>query len=266
MQPNLQAACHYNFESLGSKKKGWEGHVQVGLSGTWGRRDSLVDIHPFINAISNQTARPNSIGYAYIWYFDQMKTTQRSGAFGFQIKDFRFYFENDFLGFQSLDKYRSGGIALYYRVGNWQFGLKHIAYTGDPYAKNAPWLEDGVFPSRSGYIDMTEAPYGNRSMGVLAATVDYRMPLRAIWGWETKVPLEQYFGMELGVDAEQIRNFFQNRLIHDSKLLPLNWGKVKNPHIPMVCKDGCPYTYHEGQVIRKALPYFQFNMNNSVLY
>ncbi len=266
LQTNIQFLGHYNFQAIGSLEQGWEGQLQLGLVGAWGRRNNIVDIHPYIQPVGNQTARPYALGYAYSWFFDQMKTSQNSGVFGFQIRDFRFYFENDFLAFQSMDKYRSGAMAFFYRVGDWQFGLKNIAFTGDPYAHYSPWIEDNVFPSRSGFIDMTDAPYGNRSMGVLALSVEHRLNIGEMWGWSSRFPTQQYIGAEIGVDAEQIRNFFQNKLIHDSKILPINWGKVKNPHIPMLCKDGCPYTYHPGQELRKPLFYMQWALNNGLLY
>jgi hypothetical protein len=266
-QLNIQAAAWHNFKSLGAEQKGWETHLQTGFSGCWGtKRDSFLQINPFLNPVSNQTTRPYSLSYAYIFYFDKMGSSQRSGIFGMQLKNFRFYFENDFLAFQSKDKYRTGAMAFFYRYRDWQFALKHIAYTGDPYHQYCPWIEDENFPSRSGYIDMTSAPLGNRSIGVISLQAERRFDLGEMLGYSQRLPLNQYLGAEIGIDAEQIRNFFQNKLIHDSKLLPLNWNDVKNPHIPMLCADGCPYTYHDGQKIRKPRLFFQSWLNNSILY
>lgn len=267
VQLNVQSSLWYNFKSLGSELKGWEANIQLGAAGSWGpKRDSLPEINPFLNPVSNQSARPNSAAYSYIFYFDQMGTSQRSGVFGLQVHDFRFYFENDFLAFQGLDKYRSGAFGLFYRWNDWQFSLKQTSFTGDPYAKFCPWIEDEVFPSRSGFIDMTSAPLGNKSVGILALQAERRLPIGTYINPNIRMPLDQYVGIEMGIDAEQIRNFFQNKLIHDSKILPINWGEVKNPHIPMVCTDGCPYTFHSGQQIRKPKFYFQTWMNNTILY
>jgi hypothetical protein len=113
---------------------------------------------------------------------------------------------------------------------------------------------------------MTSAPLGNRSIGVISLQAERRFDLGEMLGYSQRLPLDQYLGAEIGIDAEQIRNFFQNKLIHDSKLLPLNWNDVKNPHIPMLCADGCPYTYHDGQKIRKPRLFFQSWLNNSILY
>jgi hypothetical protein len=265
-QFNLQSAIHYNFKSLGSEQKGWEARIQPGFVGAWGRRDSIADIHPYINSVSTQTARPYAVGYSYIFYLDQFKTTQLSGTFGLQIHDFRFHFENDFLAFTSRDKYRTGAMGFYYRVGDWQFSLKNISFTGDPYSNYCPWIEDELFPSQSGYIDMSSAPLGNKSMGVLALQVERRLPINNYFDQQINFPLDQYAGVTIGIDAEQIRNAFQNKFVHDSKLLPLNWNDVKNPHIPMVCEDGCPYLYYDDQKIRKPKLYFQIHTNNPILY
>jgi hypothetical protein len=267
VQLNLQTAGWYNFKSLGSEKKAWEAQLQLGISGCWGtKRDSFSEINPFLNSVSNQTARPNAVSYAYIFYFDKMGSSQSSGIFGLQISNFRFYFENDFLAFQSKDKFRTGAMGFFYRYKDWQFALKHLAYTGDPYHKLCPWIEDGLFPSRSGFIDMTSAPLGNKSFGIISLQAERRIvPGKYIHSLD-RMPLDQYLAAEIGVDAEQIRNFFQNKLIHDSKLLPLNWNDVKNPHIPMLCSDGCPYTYQDGQKIRKPRIFFQSSLNNSIFY
>jgi hypothetical protein len=267
VQLNLQSSVWYNFKSLGTEQRGWEMQLQPGISGCWGtKRDSFSEVHPFVNPVSNQTARPYSLSYAYLFYFDKMGSAQRSGIFGLQLKNFRFYFENDFLAFQSKDKYRTGGMAFFYRYKDWQFGIKNLAFTGDPYHKYCPWIEDANFPSRSGYIDMTSAPLGNRSLGVISLQAERRLDMGKILGSGQRLPFDQYLAAEIGIDAEQIRNFFQNKLIHDSKLLPLNWNDVKNPHIPMLCEDGCPYTFHEGQKIRKPKLFFQSSLNNSILY
>jgi hypothetical protein len=266
LQLNLQSSFIYNYKSLGSCKKGWEMSIQPGIAGIWGKKNLQIERNPFIHPISNQSSKPYSIGYTYILYFDKLGTGQNSGAFGFQIQNFSFYFENDFLAFQSKDRYRTGAMAFFYRWKDWQFGLKQLTYTGDPYSKFCPWIDDKIFPSVSGYIDMSSAPHGDKSLGILALQVERNLPLNDWLNLNRDYPFNQYIGAEIGIDAEQIRNLFQNKLIHDSKILPMNWGKVKNPHIPMICEDGCPFTFHDGQKIKPAKLYFQGWANNSILY
>lgn len=252
VQVNLDMGAWYCGETLGSERSTWEGMLKLGIVGTWGKKDSLRN--PFLHEVSNQTRRRFAAGYSYNWYFNQIKTSQFTGTFGMQFDRVRFLFENDFLAFQSQDKYRTGAMGLWYRQGNWEVGAYHAAWTGDPYT-NAEWIKnkdaEHPFRSRFGYIDMSNAPYGDKSVGALAVQVRYLVPV-----------IGQILDLHAGVDAEQIRNAFQNRLIHDSPVLPINWGKNGNPHIPMVCTDGKPYLYRPEQRIRKPRPLLQLGWND----
>lgn len=256
VQVNLQALGAYNFHALGSKKKGWELHLRAGVVGAWGRRDTAVS--PYLNEVSNQTGRRFALGYAFDIYRDNFATSQLSGTFGLTIRRFRLVMENDFLSFVPQDRYRTGSLGLYYWLEqtNTQIGLHHLSWTGDPY-QNAEWVRDSTFPSRFGYINTYDAPYGRHSVGALGVEI------------EQILPYYQYAHAAIGVDAEQIRNFMQNKLIHDSPLIPANWGdndEGKNPHIPMICVDGKCYLYQAEQKIRPAKFYFQLRGNSTLFY
>lgn len=243
-QINLNLSGWYNGETLGSQKPAWEGVVKLGAVGCWGkRRDTLIS--PFINELSNQNDKLYNAGYSYNFYFNNIGTTQFTGCIGFRAWGFRFVMENDFLAFQSQDKYRSGTVAVFYRHRNTQAGLYIMGWTGDPY-KGADWVKDDkLFPARYGYINMEGAPYGDRSAGILAAVVEHYLPIGG-----------QYIDAHIGVDAEQVRNAFQNKFIHENFIL-------RNPHIPMLCVDGKPYLYRAGQKIRRPLFFMQLGWNNN---
>ncbi|AFC23532.1 polymorphic toxin type 23 domain-containing protein [Saprospira grandis] len=265
-QLNLQWHQHYNWSARGTDQRAWESQIKLGAQGSWGPKYQQVEqIHPFLTAAGQQTARPYALGYAYIFYLDQWKTSQRSGIFSAQIKDFRFFFENDFLAFQSLDRYRTGAMGLHYRYKDWQFGFSNITYTGDAYSPYSPWISNPNFPSASGYIDMASAPYGDKSLGVLALKIDWRPHFEAL-SHDFLVHLQPQLSLRLGVDAEQIRNLVQNKWIHDSKLLPLNWNEEKNPHIPMVDSEGCSYLYLPGQKIRRPRFFGELQLNEVEFY
>jgi hypothetical protein len=257
LQINAQVLGAYNFQSWATKRKGWELQARAGIVGAWGRRDSFVN--PYLNEISNQTGRRYSVGYAFNMYRDGFKTNQVAGTFGFQVRGFRFVMENDFLSFIAQDRYRTGSAGIYYwfRPTNTQFGIHSITWTGDPYAKDVPWVRDSLFPSRFGYIDTYNAPFGQFSVGIAGIEV------------EQILPYFQYAHLAIGVDAEQIRNAMQNKLIHDSPILPANWGENdegKNPHIPMICVDGKCYLYQPDQRIRPARFYLQARGNSTLFY
>ena len=104
-----------------------------------------------------------------------------------------------------------------------------------------------------GYKDLTHAKYGKLSHGILAARADYY--------WKHG----QVVRMESGVDAEQIRHLFQNKLVHDF-LVPAKLVKHKNPHYPMLQSDGSPYLFKKGQHVRPAKFYFQAGLNQMMFY
>jgi len=246
VQANLQLAGYYNPRSFATDIPSWEGQLKVGLVAAFGVKDS-IHYSPFLNEISNQTSRPYSIAYSYNFYLDNIKTSQMSGTFGFGIYNFSWLMENDFLAFQEQDKYRTGAIGLYYRIKNTQIVLSNIAWTADPYGSNSITMKSKQFPAKYGYRRTKNALYEGNSAGVLAI------------GIEQYLGFGQYVGATLGIDADQIRNAFQNILIHDSFLL-------KNPHVPMVDREGKQYLYEEGQEVRAAKFFFQIQGNNTALY
>lgn len=259
LQINAQALGNYTFRNWGAQQKGWELQLRAGIVGAWGRRDSLTN--PYLNEISNQTGRRFSVGYAYVWYLDTWKTSQRSGTFGFQLWDFRLVMENDFLSLIPQDRYRTGALGVYYwlRQTNTQLGLHHISWTGDPYGENANWVrkKDTDFPSRFGYIDTYHAPYGRFSNGILGLDI------------EQQLPFFQYAHVAIGIDAEQIRNAMQNRLVHDNPVMTIfngEYDRGTNPHIPMICIDGTCFLYKPEQKIRPARFYFQLRGNSTLFY
>jgi len=52
-------------------------------------------------------------------------------------------------------------------------------------------------------------------------------------GWASNLLKNNQLAIEAGIDAEQLRNYFQNRMIHDSNWLNNPQKGVINPHIPM---------------------------------
>lgn len=246
VQANVQVAGYYNPRSFATGIPSWEGQLRVGVVAAFGAKDS-IHYSPFINEISNQTSRPYSIGYSYNFYLDNIKTSQLSGTFGFGIHGFNLLMENDFLAFLQQDKHRTGAIGLYYRIKNTQISITNIAWTADPYGPNSITMESKQYPAKYGYRKMKNVLYEGNSAGVLAI------------GVEQYLGFGQYLGAAVGVDADQIRNAFQNLLIHDSFLLT-------DPHIPMVDTKGKQYLYEEGQEIRPAKFFFQILGNNTALY
>lgn len=253
-QSNFVANGFYNFKTIGSEKSTWESMLSLGLTLGMGKRDAS-NISNFIRQVGNQTSHNSSITYAYNYYFDQIKTSQAAGTLGFSIGKFSMIFENDLLGFKLQDKYRTGGLGYYYEYDDNLFGIFTSMWTGDPYFRIfEDWVKDTDYPSNAGYMDTSTVPYGSSSVGILAVTFERRMDF------------EQYIGGSIGIDADIIRHTFQNKFIHDSKILPLNWGKFKNPHIPMIDTEGKPYLFKEDQKIRPSRFFGQVFSNSTPFY
>lgn len=86
-------------------------------------------------------------------------------------------------------------------------------------------------------MDTVPGVYPNSSHGLLSLQVNYH------------AGYSQNLQANAGVDAEQVRNVVQNKIIHDLPFLPKRWNK--NCHIPMIDSEGKQYLYQENQKIRR---------------
>jgi len=107
---------------------------------------------------------------------------------------------------------------------------------------------DSLYP-HIGYMSAVCGSYCNLSNGLLSGQIKYANE----YG--------QYVQGNVGIDAEQVRDVMQNRLIHDMPLIPKKWNKAQNLHIPMVDSEGNQYLYRKNQKIRK--PKFYLNAYSS---
>lgn len=237
----------YNFKATGINKKGFELRIEAGANYLYKSRNKEKQKY-----FLNNSPFPNQIGYSYIWYFDQFATSQKAGIIRWVNQIFQYEFENDFLAFKGRDKFRTG--AVYFAITGKKntFFLKNINYTGNPYNGKTPIIQNENF--KYGYKDMRYATFGDKSVGTLSI------------GWLNHNYKNGTFGAEIGIDAEQIRNFVQNKLIHDNPLINRPKKGIINPHIPMLAKDGTPFYYAEGQQVRKPKIYLNAFLNNNYLY
>jgi len=80
------------------------------------------------------------------------------------------------------------------------------------------------------------------------------------------LPYQQTWQGNIGVDAEQVRNTVQNKLIHDMVFLPKAWRPKTNCHIPMLDKNNNAYLFHENQEIKSPRFYLNAFTNASCFY
>ncbi len=239
-QVNAEIRLYQNFKNLGPKKLYSEIVGSAGIVLGYGPKQESYN--PFLSNISNQTGYTNSVGYSYNAYFNKVKTKQQTGILALQFSNFSVISENDILARPYLDRFRTGAFLLQYQHENkFQFALNCSMWTG----QMGHQIKDNPnFPS--GYMDTTGGVYTNFSHGLLSA--QFKMYLDG----------GQNFQGNLGVDAEKVRNFVQNKLIHDMIFIPKKWFTRINSHVPMLDTTGNQYLYNPRQKIKK--PEFYWNV------
>ncbi|MCB9284403.1 MAG: hypothetical protein H6563_10045 [Lewinellaceae bacterium] len=242
-------AVHYNFRQYGPPKKGWEWRPQLGFGLGFGPNFKNIPLAP--------DRLPTTYALAYTWtaYLDRIQTTQFTGTFGFRGGPVYFKLENDaFTPIRPGDQFRTGALQVGYFRKNWLLegvvGLWH----GQTKARGISRQQYPGYPGRWGFRDLSEGLYGNYSNGVAMLRIRYLLPggQQAVGG--------------LGIDAEQVRDLFQNRLVHDLRFVPRKFNRARNPHYPMLDTEGCPYLYEEGQEVKKARLVWQVGVNGGGVY
>jgi hypothetical protein len=239
-----RTALYYAFQSMGPKISGIELQNQTGFNVGWGTEQKRFDTRLV------RSPRRNSIGYSYNLYLDQRKTSQVTGTVNMQFDNIMIAVENDIFAHGYFDRYRTGALRIGYVDSNVYAGAQLLLWTGQ---HNGRRITDSTYPGRHGYMDVQNGKYGQYSSGIASAFVQYRA------GRATATAAG-------GVDAEQIRHLFQNKVLHDMPFLPKRWNKHPNAHIPMVSRDGKPYVYDFGQRVRPVKPYLQLSLNDTGLY
>jgi hypothetical protein len=255
-QLNAEWQGHRNYASYGPDCKSWESRTSLGLIGAFGKR--MEEANPFVDVLFHQTGRSYAVGYTFHYYKDNKETTQGSGSIAIHIKDFYILTENDVLGSTvGKDNFRTGGLAVGYRYDKWLYELKTVLWTGQTrgeHTKTYRGEEAKDYPARWGYRDISESLYGKYSHGVLAARVQRVMPFGQT----------VYAG--LGVDDERIRNFVQNKMMHDMYFCPPSWTTVRNIHFPMLDCDGSAYCYKHDQELKPMKLFYELGLNGNRFY
>lgn len=250
VQLNTEARAYFSFKNLGPKGIYKELVISQGIVYAYDIKQAFFN--PFINSISNQTVYRNSIAYSYNAYFNKIKTTQQTGLAAFQFDKITVITENDILARPSLDRFRTGAFLIQYQYDDkFQAALNCSMWTGQMGHKKP--IESNKVYSHC-YMDTTEGVYSNMSHGLLSAQFKYN------------VGLSQNLQANVGIDAEQVRNVMQNKLIHDAILIPKKWRSGKNCLIPMIDSTGKQYLYKNEQKIKSARPYWNLFTNGSVFY
>lgn len=226
----------YRLGDFGGRKQFIESRSYLGASVVTGKNTSVRDLE--LGALNNYFSRESSFGYAYIVYLDNAGTSQFSGAFRGEIKRHSLMLENDFFAGQGKDRFRTATLLYRYRELLWSGHLGVRLWTGE--ASGLPVKENERQGKQQRYKDLSSNPFGKTSHGILYGGVQYAM------GWQT-------LGVELGIDAEQVRDALQNQIAHASV-----WHKrqaTKAVVYPML--DQLGYHTFDKTRVRSPRAYFQ---------
>ncbi len=243
-QANVNSTFYFHGRNYGGRTKFTENRSAMGIVLLGGKKQMTPDF--LLDGLNHQTNYNLGIGYNYLWYFDNKGTSQRSGGFGLHIKKLSIYHENDFFGGRGRDRFRTGHINISYRTENIRYSAGINIWTGE--SRGSPWQKVGWNKCPNGYRNLEGLPYGKTSHGILYGGILYNLPYN------------QLAIMRIGIDSEQVRHGFQNRLIHDLVFLPKS-VKHDTPHYPRLDSLGCPI--FEKKDRRKDLLYFQFGANGN---
>lgn len=227
-----QAKCY--LTGLGPKGIFLENRFHLSGNVTWGKTRETN--RQFMNPIFQFTDRRNSLGYAYYWFLDTRETSQRSGAWLLQVDRTFVYFENDLFAGQGRDRFRTGTLQVMYMDSLQQLAINMRMWTGE--TRGAKVIENSAYPSSRGYKDLSGSLYGKHSHGILSVSYARSFDFSPI-------------SIELGIDSEHIRHFFQNKLIHDFPYF-LKTNPMRNRHLPMLDENGLPYLDPKTQKLKKT--------------
>lgn len=242
-QLNFASNVNLYAHSLGNRKKFIESRNALGvvLSAVKGKRYSNFEF----DALNHQSLNKYGIGYNYILYHDNRGTSQHSGGFALHFNKVSIYHENDAFTGQAEDRFRTAIARISYTDSLFKYSIGMNLWTGD--SRNAPLVSEKSPICLSGFKNLEDRPYGKTSHGILFGEVK----MNGIY--------QQNPNIRLGIDAEGIRHFVQNRMFHDLIFMPKNYER-KTPHYPTIDENGC-YTLDKSKR-RKPSPYIQLGLND----
>ena len=248
VQLNASVRVYENFKNLGPKISYTEFNGAMGLCFGYGKKQT--EFNRFVSTVSNQTGYSNSIAYSYQWWKNEINTSQVTGQLAFQFDKFSIITENDLLAKPILDRFRTGAFMFQYQDKNIQYAINTTLWTG----KLGNGIKnDSLYPA-IGYLNQEGGVYSNLSHGLISAQI------------KSANDYGQFLQGNIGVDADQVRHLFQNRIMHDMPFVPRKWNKAQNLHLPMIDQNGEQFLFRENQRVRKVKPYVNVFTSPQLFY
>ena len=249
-QTNSEVRAYFSFKNLGPPKIYNELVLSQGIVLGYGTRQNFYN--PFINSVSNQTLYKNSVAYSYNYYLNKIKTKQVTGIIALQFNTITFITENDVLAKQVLDRFRTGAFLLQYQYKDEFIAAINCTMWTGKLGHEHNFEANNIYSHC--YMDTAGGLYTNYSHGLLSAQFKYN------------IGLGQNVQVNVGADAEQIRNVVQNICIHDARFIPKKLKKRTVCHIPMLDENGNQYLYLPTQKIKKSKFYWNVFSNANLFY
>ncbi|MGV3630201.1 MAG: polymorphic toxin type 23 domain-containing protein [Bacteroidota bacterium] len=248
-QFNFDICRRMNFTSYGGRKYFFETRFAPGVVLMTGKQDQIPDFQ--LDGLLHNTAHRYSLGFNYLFYWDDAGTTQLSGGWSLGLKKVNILFENDVFGGQAKDRFRSGIIEVSYRENQVKYFANLYIWTGE--TRHSVWNKAPYAGAPNGYRSLETLPYGKTSHGILSVGV------RSVLLPGYELPrVSKFYTVKAGIDSEQIRHFFQNKFSHDLIFMPKSYKRT-TPHYPRLGPDGKPVFGKKER--KKDRFYFQASLN-----
>lgn len=245
VQFNSGGLFHLTGKDLGGRTQFYSSRINTGIVFMGGKRTSIPTF--ILDGLNHQTNYQYGIGYNYLWYIDNAKSSQQSGGMAVHLEQWSIVIENDFYAGQGKDRFRTSHAHFSYHEEWLNLSLHTNLWTGE--TEGVRRIKDNSYPQE--YKNLVNTIYGKTSHGILHLSADVLTAHGNV------------IGVDLGYDHEYIRHILQNKIMHDKKFIPVSMRKT-NPHYPMLDKSGEPIfdriTRQEGSI------FLQFGLNRVYSY
>lgn len=247
IQLNVGDNIRFNTTNLGDRKNYIAQRINTGIVFMGGKRS--ISPQFILDGLNHQSKYQYALAYNYLWYLDNIGTSQRSGGFGLHIQQFSLLIENDIFSGTGRDRFRTSYVGIMYHDGFFNISLNSNLWTGE--TRGTPLINTPDSLYLKGYKDLRNNPFGRTSHGILNAGIDYQI----MYG--------NVVSMRMGIDSERIRNGLQNKLMHRQVFYPKNWRKP-NTIYPMLDANGFPV--HNKELAAPACFFIQLGINRTLSY
>ena len=246
-QVNAGNHIRFNTTNLGRRENFVTQRINTGIVFMGGKRN--INPQLILDGLNHQSKYQYAIAYNYLWYFDNIGTSQNSGGFGFHVQQFSLLIENDIFAGTGHDRFRTSYLGIMYHNDLYNISLNTKLWTGETRGTLLQNTTDSLY--MKGFKDLRDTPFGRTSHGIISVGFDYQI----IYG--------NVVSAMAGIDSERIRNALQNDFMHNQVFFPKGWRRY-NTIYPMLDAIGLPV--HNKKDIAPAKPLIQLGINRSLTY